>query len=132
MLRFYFLLFLTITARAQEISATTLLEKSIAYHDPNGQWPSFEGRLVVEMETPTRLLRRTELDISMPKRYFKYKVISSCKVVWDSNKLKLSNTWCNPLEYKKLLKKPWIQLRKPNIQHGAYCVIYQHPLNFDI
>ncbi|MGC6422007.1 MAG: DUF6503 family protein [Flavobacteriaceae bacterium] len=75
MLRFYFLLFLTITTRGQEISATTLLEKSIAYHDPNCRWPSFEGRLVVEMETPSRPLRRTELDISIPKSYFKYKVI---------------------------------------------------------
>ena len=48
--------------------------------------------------------------------YFKFKVISSSKVLWDSNKLKLTNTWQNPSEYKKLLKKSWIQLRKPNMR----------------
>ena len=55
--------------------------------------------------------------------YFKFKVISSSKVLWDSNKLKLTNTWQNPSEYKKLLKKSWIQLRKPNMR-DFYSVTY--------
>ena len=31
------------TINAQDISGAELLSKSIAYHDPNGQWDSFNG-----------------------------------------------------------------------------------------
>lgn len=85
--------------------------KNISFID----YPLQNNKLLKILNKKTIIVSRSSTAI-LEALYFKYKVISSCKVVWDSNKLKLSNTWCNPLEYKKLLKKPWIQLRKPNMR----------------
>ncbi len=37
---------------SQPETAESLLEKSIAYHDPNGVWDSFEGTLEIMLEMP--------------------------------------------------------------------------------
>ena len=39
---------------AQLPSAAEVLEKSIAYHDPNGRWASFSGTLAIEMTLPKK------------------------------------------------------------------------------
>ena len=72
-----FLFFCTITTTTvgQILSAEQLLEKSIAYHDPNGHWTSFNGELRITMETPSRPLRKTTLEIDFTKQYFKSTVV---------------------------------------------------------
>ena len=83
------LTFTTNVTMGQGISAEDLLKKSIAYHDPNGQWATFEGQLIVEMETPSRPLRHTELEISLPNNYFKSDVQQdgvTTTSVWDKGK----------------------------------------------
>ena len=55
--------------------------------------------------------------------YFGFKVISSSENFWNTNKLKLSDTWKNPFEYKELLIKSWDQLSKPNMR-DFYSVTY--------
>ena len=55
--------------------------------------------------------------------YFGYKVICSSATYWDTNKLKLCNTWQSPSEYKKLLMKPWIRLKNTN-KRDFYSVTY--------
>ncbi len=57
--------------QAQEITAEELLNKSIAYHDPEGNWKSFEGAFKVLMETPTRPDRLTTIELDFPNQYFK-------------------------------------------------------------
>jgi hypothetical protein len=39
---FILLALLTLKGLAQEISAQKLLDKSIAYHDPDGKWANFK------------------------------------------------------------------------------------------
>ncbi|EDM45578.1 hypothetical protein SCB49_07212 [unidentified eubacterium SCB49] len=55
---------------AQNISALDLLEKSIAYHDPQANWPSFNGELKVTMTTPDGAARVSNITINLPKEYF--------------------------------------------------------------
>ncbi len=56
---------------AQEISGPELLSKSIAFHDPNGQWESFSGRFEVLMEMPDSPQRISTITIDLPSEYFK-------------------------------------------------------------
>ena len=65
---------LAFKGQAQEMTALQLLDKSIAYHDPEGKWASFKGSLTVEMKTPNRPLRTTKIDLDFPQQYFKSNV----------------------------------------------------------
>jgi len=54
----------------QQLSGSELLEKAIFYHDPNGNWESFNGKLFVTMETPNNADRDSEIHINLPEEYF--------------------------------------------------------------
>lgn len=57
-----------------ELTGTQLLEKAIAYHDPNGQWNQFQGKMAILMTTPNAETRRTQLELNLPAQYFKSSV----------------------------------------------------------
>ena len=54
----------------QQLTGSELLEKAISYHDPNGNWKSFNGKLFVTMETPNNANRDSEIHIDLPREYF--------------------------------------------------------------
>ncbi|WP_291965422.1 DUF6503 family protein, partial [Maribacter sp.] len=56
---------------AQEITGTQLLERAIAYHDPENNWSSFKGKMLIEMESPKNSPRNTVIEMKLPKNYFK-------------------------------------------------------------
>jgi len=56
---------------AQEITGTQLLERAIAYHDPENNWYSFKGKMLIEMENPKSSLRSTVIEMKLPNNYFK-------------------------------------------------------------
>lgn len=58
---------------AQNISAEKLLEKSIFYHDPNGNWKVFKAQFTVEMTTPNASKRTSNIRIDLPKEHFSVK-----------------------------------------------------------
>ncbi|MEP0214484.1 MAG: DUF6503 family protein [Cellulophaga sp.] len=58
------------TLKAQEESALDFLEKVISRHDPNNNWPTFKGDLVVTMSTPNKEDRVTDIHIDIPKSTF--------------------------------------------------------------
>ncbi|MEH6537047.1 MAG: DUF6503 family protein [Psychroserpens sp.] len=58
------------SAISQELSGVELLEKAINYHDPNGNWSSFKGELLVTMKTPNNPNRESEITINLPREYF--------------------------------------------------------------
>jgi len=64
------ILFLSITSFGQKLSGSELLNKSISYHDPNGNWATFNGMLNVVMEIPEKPNRSTEIKINLPEDYF--------------------------------------------------------------
>ena len=57
---FILLALLTLKGLAQEISAQELLDKSIAFHDPDGKWANFKGSFTIHMETPKRPARTSK------------------------------------------------------------------------
>lgn len=65
---FILLALLTLKGLAQEISAQELLDKSIAYHDPDGKWANFKGSFTIKMETPKRPVRTTKIELDFPQR----------------------------------------------------------------
>ncbi|WP_075341450.1 DUF6503 family protein [Tenacibaculum agarivorans] len=55
---------------AQNITGQQLLEKAIAYHDPNGNWDAFKGTLHVTMTTPDASKRDSKIQINLPEQFF--------------------------------------------------------------
>ncbi|MDG5490816.1 DUF6503 family protein [Psychroserpens sp. SPM9] len=55
---------------AQELTGNLLLDKAIKYHDPNGNWSTFNGTLHITMETPNNSNRDSKIDINLPEDYF--------------------------------------------------------------
>lgn len=73
-MKYVFCFFVGLTASAltaQSFSAETILNKSITYHDPNGNWDSFRGELLITMQTHNRPKRQTHLQWDFPREYFK-------------------------------------------------------------
>ncbi len=74
MMKYYplFLLFiLTTTMNAQKLTSQEVLDRAIAFHDPENNWKIFSGTMLIEMETPNSELRRTLVDLDFPTQYFK-------------------------------------------------------------
>lgn len=55
----------------QSLTGIQLLEKSIAYHDPNGLWVTFNSVLNVTMKTPNAPDRLSIITINLPQHFFK-------------------------------------------------------------
>lgn len=66
----YVLILSTIPVAAQELSGKELLNKAIQYHDPNGAWPTFKGKMQVTMSTPDGKERVSDIIMDLPKEYF--------------------------------------------------------------
>lgn len=58
------------TAIAQTLSAPELLEKSIQYHDPQGNWESFDGEFKIVMDMPGKPERTSVITLNLPEEYF--------------------------------------------------------------
>ncbi|MFH6602878.1 DUF6503 family protein [Maribacter algicola] len=67
---FFCLLMTVSTGIAQEITGEQLLNKAIEYHDPNGNWGSFQGTLQVTMTTPDEKQRISDIEIDLPGQIF--------------------------------------------------------------
>jgi hypothetical protein len=65
-----FLLFLSIHFSYAQLTGSQLLDKAIQYHDPKGNWNTFQGTLFVTMETPNNANRDSEIKIDLPHEYF--------------------------------------------------------------
>lgn len=68
---FTLLLLLTLSVSAQ-LTATEALQKSIQYHDPNGEWPEFQGTLFLEFENPEGTRSPSQVLIDLPNRIFRH------------------------------------------------------------
>jgi hypothetical protein len=62
--------FISVATFSQKITGDELLEKSINFHDPTGNWETFHGELIVTMETPKGTQRKSKIIINHPSQYF--------------------------------------------------------------
>jgi len=58
------------SVNAQSLSAEEVLEKAIAFHDPNGNWENMKTSFKVVMETPDRPKRTSIISVDFPKQEF--------------------------------------------------------------
>ncbi|WP_299128231.1 DUF6503 family protein [uncultured Winogradskyella sp.] len=64
------LLLVAFPCSAQNITAEELLQKTIAYHDPDGNWSAFDGQFTVVMTTPNSPKRISAIKINLLNKYF--------------------------------------------------------------
>lgn len=74
-LLFFVLTWIPFGGISQDLSGVALLDKAIAYHDPQGNWPHFNGWLNISMQTPTNGIRESKIHIDLPGEYFYVKAI---------------------------------------------------------
>lgn len=68
---FLFVFCFPIFIQSQSLTGSELLEKSIQYHDPNGNWATFSAKLNFEGERPKSQFRdKTIVKIDLPNQYF--------------------------------------------------------------
>lgn len=63
---------LTNQAQAQRSPAELLLDESIQYHDPNGQWLKFADSLIIDQEVPGKPTRTTRMYLDIRKSKFSH------------------------------------------------------------
>ncbi|MEE4247878.1 MAG: DUF6503 family protein, partial [Kangiellaceae bacterium] len=71
---FVVVLLLATYNHAQELSGPELLDKAIAYHDPNTTWNTFKGSFEVRMETPNSSDRVSTIQMNLPQSTFELQV----------------------------------------------------------
>ena len=52
------------------VTGTEIIKKSIAYHDPNGHWPTFKGEFTLSLEMPEKAARKSVITLDIPNEYF--------------------------------------------------------------
>jgi hypothetical protein len=123
-------LFTSIIAFSQEISGDELLKKAIEFHDPNGNWATFNGELFVTMETPKNGDRVSKININLPDQYFsvvaKRDTIITAYVL-DKDEINFSlNGDKNPSEENK--KKFSLNAERANLYKNYYTYLYGLPM----
>lgn len=83
-MNYFSLLFLSLLCtseiiRAQEPSASEILENAISYHDPNGSWERFNSTFRVTMTTPNNPKRVSDITINLPGENFNLKAVQNGK-----------------------------------------------------
>ena len=132
-MRYFFLFFalqVNILAFGQEISGQQLLEKAIAFHDPEGNWKSFNGEMLIEMESPNNGTRSTIIQIDLPSNYFKSTVKKNNYTVEseldkEACTLKLNGSTTFSAKVKDSLK---ISCDRANMMKNYYTYLYGLPM----
>lgn len=130
----YLLLFLaaalTLQGCKKELTATQLLDKTIEYHDPSGNWETFKGKLFITMEIPERSNRDSEIHIDLAKEYFYVKAVrdtitteyimtkEECVIAFNGVK--------NPSE--DILKKYRLSAKRGFFMKNYYTYLYGLPM----
>ena len=127
-------LFLSFKGYTQQLTGEELLERAIKFHDPNNNWPTFNGTLYVTMETPKSSPRKSKIIIDLPKEYFRVRAKrDSISNIYELDKSKC-NTRTIGLEYKKkLTKEEWKKkmdddCKKAHLYKNYYTYLYGLPM----
>lgn len=89
----FILAFSSAISYSQDVTPNELLEKTINYHDPNGNWATFEDTFTVVMTTPNASKRISDISINLPQEYFSVKATKdtiTTTYILDKEKCKMS------------------------------------------
>jgi hypothetical protein len=114
----------------QELTGNQLLEKSIQFHDPNGNWNTFKGAFSVTMKTPKSSPRKSYIEIDLPEEYFLVKAIKDTLVSQYTVRKGVCSIAVNgnatPSE--ELLKKHKLSCERANLYKNYYTYLYGLPM----
>ncbi|MCI2229230.1 DUF6503 family protein [Polaribacter sp. MSW13] len=123
-------LFISIISFSQEITGDELLEKTIKFHDPNNNWPTFKGELFVTMETPKNGDRVSKISINLPQEYFAVSAKRDTIIteyIIDKNETSFSlNGDKNPSE--EIKKKYGLTAERASLYKNYYTYLYGLPM----
>jgi hypothetical protein len=126
----FLLLFSVFFSFSQTLSGDQLLDKSIQFHDPNGNWSTFKGAFLVTMKTPKSSPRKSFIEIDIPQEHFLVKAIKDgvitqytvdkgiCRIAVNGN--------TTPSE--ALLKKQKLSCERANLYKNYYTYLYGLPM----
>lgn len=125
-----FISILSVQSYAQELTGKQLLDKAIQYHDPNGNWDTFKGTLLVTMETPKNPNRDSEIQINLPEEYFYVKASrgeNTTEYTIDKDACKIGfNGQENPSE--AILKEHKLSCDSAKLYKNYYTYLYGLPM----
>lgn len=123
-------LLLSMQSFSQQLTGEQLLEKAIKFHDPNGNWETFNGKLFVTMETPNRPKRLSEIKIDLVKQFFSVKATSgknTSEYIVDKDSISIVfNGDKNPRE--EVLKKNRLSKDRAKMYQNYYTYLYGLPM----
>ena len=114
---------------SQELTGKQLLEKAIKYHDPNGNWETFKGTLLVTMETPKSPNRDSEIKINLPEEYFYVKASNgknTTEYTVDKQNCNIGFDGKTPTEAEKTAHK--LSCERANLYKNYYTYLYGLPM----
>ena len=117
---------------AQQISGSELLRKSIQFHDPEGNWETFQGTLQVMMKIPNKPKRNSTISIDLPNQYFYLKAIQEEKIteyILDKASCLIKFNQKTPTEAQKLANK--LSCDRAKIYRDYYTFLYGLPMKLN-
>ena len=115
---------------SQKPTSEQLLEKAIAYHDPNGKWNTFKGGLHITMEIPKKSNRDSNIQIDLPKEFFSVEAKTDNKISkYIINKDSITiffNGIKNPS--KDILKAENLSNERAKLYQNYYTYLYGLPM----
>lgn len=120
----------TMQSFSQQLTGEQLLAKTIKYHDPNGNWETFNGGFTVTMETPKSPNRISKLLINLPNQHFEVKAKSGEKtteyiILKDSVTIGLNG---NKKLTDEVLKKNRLSKARAKMYQNYYTYLYGLPM----
>lgn len=85
-----FLCLMAYNSSAQNLTGPALLEKAITYHDPNGNWETFQGELQLLFTGPAMADRESKVTIDLPGEFFNVSSVQEGKKTFRE----ISGTQC--------------------------------------
>jgi hypothetical protein len=126
----YVFLFCTTISFAQELTGQQLLEKAIQYHDPNGNWETFNGTLQITMETPKNPDRVSTIKINLPQEYFYVKATrgeQTTEYTVEKENCMISHNGKSNLS-DDILKENNLSCKRANLFKNYYTYLYGLPM----
>ena len=114
----------------QELTAAALLEKSIAYHDPNGNWNQFKGEFTIAMETPNGSKRTTQVTLDFPLQFFQSMVTQDGTTTQAEWKAGVCSHWLNGSETftNEAAEKYRLNCKQTTKMRNYYVYLYGLPM----
>jgi len=118
------------TTFSQNLNGVQLLDKAIAYHDPNQNWTNFNGKLFVVMETPNNPNRESEIVINLPGDYFYVNAVrDTISTEYTLDKGNCNIKFCGKSEFNEATAKIHrLSCERANMYKNYYTYLYGLPM----